>query len=168
MTTKKMLIGILLAAVVAGSALIAVPAFAQGENPPREPSGPWPFYRQTMRGRFERRAMIADGETGWLHDAMVSAVADALGLPVEELEARLDGGETMLSIALDEGRTLDEARELLFDARAAAWDEAEAAGVDLPAFGSATPPFGSGDCLMDGSMSRAPFHGRGAMGPAAP
>jgi hypothetical protein len=86
--------------------------FAQGNQPPAQPRGP----------------MQGDGE-GPLHDFMVKALAEALGLSTDQLETRLDGGETAYQIALAQGISADEIPALLSTARAKALDSAVAAGV---------------------------------------
>ncbi len=45
---------------------------------------------------------------GILHDYLIAAYAEALNIPVADLEARLDSGETMSQIAISTGITLDE------------------------------------------------------------
>ncbi len=66
---------------------------------------------------------------GILHDYMIAAYAEALNIPVADLEARLDSGETMSQIALSTGITLDEFRTLMVDVRHQAIDQALADGV---------------------------------------
>lgn len=63
-----------------------------------------------------------------MHEAMVQAVADATGLSVDEIEARLTAGERLFTIALDAG--LDEADyfDLMSETRAAFWAEAVESG----------------------------------------
>jgi hypothetical protein len=50
---------------------------------------------------------------GVLHDALVAAYAEALGLPVDEIEARLEDGETMADIAISTGLTVEEFKTLM-------------------------------------------------------
>ncbi len=66
---------------------------------------------------------------GILHDYMIAAYAEALDIPVADLETRLDNGETMSQIALSTGMTLDEFRTLMVDVRTQAIDQALADGV---------------------------------------
>lgn len=47
-------------------------------------------------------------QDGILHDALVTAFADALGLSVDDVNARLADGETLSEIALSTGMTFDE------------------------------------------------------------
>jgi hypothetical protein len=98
-----------------GVALLAFtsagPAYAQEEaSPPALWGGP------------------GDG-SGPLHEYMVEAFAEALGLTPEELEARLSAGETLASIAAGEGVSAEEFPALWLQARQAALDAAVADGV---------------------------------------
>jgi hypothetical protein len=68
-------------------------------------------------------------EDGILHDYMIAAYAEALNIPVADLEARLDNGETMSQIALSTGLTLAEFRTLMVDVRTQSIDQALADGV---------------------------------------
>jgi len=67
--------------------------------------------------------------TGILHDYMVEAFADALGLTTEELEARLATGETLAVVAADLGVPADEFPALWLEARQSALEAAVADGV---------------------------------------
>jgi hypothetical protein len=66
---------------------------------------------------------------GALHDYYIAAYAEALNLSVAEIESRLASGETLSSIALSTGITLDEFRTLVVDARSSALAAAVADGV---------------------------------------
>ena len=63
-----------------------------------------------------------------MHDFMVAAVAEATGLTLDEVEARLAAGERMISIALDEGLTEAIYFNLMAETRAAFLAEAVEAG----------------------------------------
>lgn len=71
---------------------------------------------------------VADG-VGPMHEYMEEAMADAVGLTVEEFEARHDAGETFYQIALAEGFTAEEIPALMQAARAKGLDAAVSAGV---------------------------------------
>lgn len=66
---------------------------------------------------------------GIQHDYLIAAYAEALDIPVADLEARLDSGETMSQIALSTGMTLDEFRTLMVEVRTQAIDQALSDGV---------------------------------------
>ena len=66
---------------------------------------------------------------GILHDYMIAAYAEKLNIPVAELEARLDQGETMAQIAVSAGLTVDQFRTLMVEARTQAIEQAVADGT---------------------------------------
>jgi hypothetical protein len=74
------------------------------------------------------RGALGDG-TGILHDYMVGALAEALGITADDLQARLASGETLATIALDLGVSADELPALWLEARQNALDAAVADGV---------------------------------------
>ena len=90
---------------------VVVPAFAAGEEAP-----PGPGWRQ------------GDGE-GPLHDLMIEAAAGVLGLEPADLEARLESGETLWQVALDEGLSADEFRLEWTEARRTVFENAVAEGL---------------------------------------
>ena len=96
--------------VLAVAALGVGVAFAQGEPPAFGGRGP------------------GDG-TGPLHEYMVKAMADAVGLSVDAFEARHDAGETFYQIALAEGFSAEEIPALMQGARDTALDAAAKDGV---------------------------------------
>ena len=106
---KKTLLIITLLIVALGALGVGVVA-AQGGIPP---------YGQ--RG-------TADG-MGLLHDYMEKAMAEAVGLSVEQFEARHDAGETFYQIALDKGFTAEEIPSLMQTARANALNAAAKDGL---------------------------------------
>lgn len=83
--------------------------FAQTEDPPAE--------QPRMRGE------------GVLHDYMEAALAEKLGLTVEELQSYKDSGKTGWEIAEEQGLTIEEFDALLQEAREAAIDAAVTDGV---------------------------------------
>ena len=62
----------------------------------------------TPFGRGGAMRWAADGEYGPMHDVMAAAIADALGLTVEELEAAHAEGKTAWDLAQEQGLTADE------------------------------------------------------------
>ncbi|MGE5123574.1 MAG: hypothetical protein ACM3H7_03595 [Acidobacteriaceae bacterium] len=94
---------------------------------------------------------------GIMHDYMISAFADAVGLSVEDVDARLANGETFKEIAIAQGTTESGLPALAEQVRKAALDKAVADGVitqaqadlmlehmdDMGGWG-----FGPGDCPM--------------------
>ncbi len=66
------------------------------------------------------------GQNGLLHDYMIAALADGLGLTPDALQAQIDAGVTPYEVAQDQGLT-DEQIQTLFEQ---AHDEALAAAVE--------------------------------------
>jgi hypothetical protein len=67
--------------------------------------------------------------SGPLHEYMIEAFAEALGLTPEELESRLSAGETLASVAVSEGVAAEDFSALWLQARQDALDAAVADGV---------------------------------------
>ena len=164
MSYKKVLLGLSLAVVITAAAVTVNVGFAQAEDPPTSPANE-PFKSQrSMR-------WMSEGEGGWMadelgevmHDAMIAAFADALGLDAAELEARLESGENMMDIALAQDLSSEEVWEIMQavreDARAAVLES----GIELPSFRENMPnnvPFNhDDDCELDASSAR--MGGRG-------
>ena len=85
-----------------------------------------------MGGRGSRGSIGAGNMSvgdGILHDYMIAAFAEELNIPVADLGARLEQGETMAQIAVSTGLTIDEFRTLMVDARSQAIDQAVADGT---------------------------------------
>ena len=66
---------------------------------------------------------------GILHDGMIAVFAEKLGISVDDLNARLDKGETMAQIAASKGLTAEQFTTLMSDARTQAIDQAIKAGT---------------------------------------
>ncbi len=134
---KKLLLvvtGFVVAVLVFG---VAGFAYAQSQTPPTPeyPYGPGMMgggYGRGMMGGYDdfggHGMMGWDGEEGPMHEAMVAALAEALGLTSEEIEARHDAGETLWQIAEAEGLSAEEIQDLMFSAHDVALEEAVANG----------------------------------------
>jgi CO/xanthine dehydrogenase Mo-binding subunit len=141
---KKILliaVGFMVAVFVFGMAGFA---YAQSQTPPT-PEYPYGPGMHAMRGvegmpggygRGYGHGMMGgygmhgdwDGEYGPMHEAMIAALAEALGLTPEELEARHDAGETMWQIAESEGLSAEEIQEFMLSAHDTALEDAVANG----------------------------------------
>jgi hypothetical protein len=99
-------------------------ALAQAPQPPAPRGG-----GMGPGGGFGPMGFAAGGEAGPIHEYMETALADALGISLDEFETRREAGETAYEIALAEGFTADEIPALLRDARTKAWEAAAADGV---------------------------------------
>lgn len=151
---KKTLIAVAILFVALGSLGVVI-AEAQGSNPP-----------------FGQRG-VADG-TGPMHEYMEKAMAEALGLSVNEFEVRHNAGETFYQIALAEGFTAEEIPALMQDARAKALDAAAKDGVISQeradwmkshgfGRGGMYGNYGYGGCPMYDSQDAGAGFGRGRM-----
>jgi hypothetical protein len=74
-------------------------------------------------------SVSSPGAYGPLHEYMVAAFAEALGLTPEELQARYDDGDTPWDIAQEQGLTQEEFAELVVTARTEALNQAVAEGA---------------------------------------
>jgi hypothetical protein len=165
---KLLIIGILMGVVVLALGLAGL-AFAQSPTPepdqyPGFGPGMMGGYGGMMGGRgFGWRA---DGEYGPMHEYMELAFAKAFDLSEEEIEERLEAGDTMWQIAEDLGYSQEEFAELMVTARTEALNQAVEDGLltreqadwmiarmaqrQASGFGP-----GSGGCLGGGRMGGA-------------
>jgi len=144
----------LLIIALAAAALIAFGAgsvFAQDAQPP-----------------YNGRGMMGGGE-GALHTFMAVEFAKQLNLNVNDINTRLNAGESMYDIALSAGVTAEEFPAMMTTVRAAALDAAVKANVitqeqadwmNQHGAGMMGGNHGSGTC--DGSQQGARGQGRGA------
>jgi len=76
-----------------------------------------------------------EGQEGQLEPYMNAAIAEGLGLTVEEVETLLASGETHYTIALDQGLTAEEFAAIYESAWAAALEMAAKDGIVINQFG---------------------------------
>jgi len=142
---RKILIGALVVAALA--VLTTGVVVAQSPQPPAPGAGGLGNGRGPMRLSAEQ-----DGE-GPLHEYMMAAFGDALGISADEFESRHEEGESAYAIALDLGFTADKIPALLRAARISALDAAAAAGVITAEQSNwmGSRPFGRGSGNCDGT-----------------
>ena len=132
---KKILIGALVAVVLFAAFGAAGYVYAQTITPetPNDGYGRMGGYGGNMGGRGGMMGRNNGGMMGYrnngdgdgiLHDAMVAAFAEKLGMSAADLEARLDKGETMYQVAETKGITGDEFFTMMTDVRTQALDQA--------------------------------------------
>lgn len=132
---KKLLLVSLIVAVAVLALGTAGYAYAQSQQPNSGTYGPG-----MMGGRGGRGMMGGgygmfgytdeDGDGyGPMHDYMLAGFAEAFGLSVEELQAQLDAGETMYTIAEAQGLTFEEFQALMIEVRTEALNQLVADGV---------------------------------------
>lgn len=126
---KMSLVAIIMVAVVAAAGFSI--ARAQDGEPPVATEEVYPFGGHMGRGGhfgghggYGMYDWDGDGPEYLMHDDMMAAFAEALGLSVDALEARLDAGETMADIAQSEGMSRDEFFTLMQDVRSQALEQA--------------------------------------------
>ena len=85
--------------------------------------------RNGVGGMMGGRRQGFNRGTGLMHDYMISAFADAVGLTPADVNTRLSNGETLIQIANAQGFTGDKLTELVSQVRKAALDKAVADGV---------------------------------------
>ena len=123
---KKITIGLILAAVVV--LVIGTAAFAQAETP--EPPDGWEGKGGRGPGGWGGHGMMGPGDgTGELHEYMIGSLASALGISVDELEARHEEGERMHEIVESLGLSQEEFFEAMSEARAEAMEQAYEDGL---------------------------------------
>ena len=105
-------------------------AYAQTESP--QPYGAPGFGHGMMGGRGRYGSGMANSEVGIYHEVMVGSFVEALGMTVDQLEARLEDGETIWQIAESEGTTWDDFFAIMSDARSAMLDKAVEDGTMSP------------------------------------
>ena len=146
---KKSLIAVLVAAVLVASFSVVGSVYAQSETPE---------YGYGYGNGVQQQLQSEDG-LGLYHDEIIATFSEALGLSVEEIEARIEAGETIADIALAEGLTFEEFKALMpvgnFGSRGAT-----RMGRGAMAYGEnaqySQGPLGLGDgtCLQDGTLQR--------------
>lgn len=117
---------IIVALVVAA---VAVTGYALAQQPPPPQSGESDFPGPRMGGRGGGRAGRGPRQPNWMEpyqDQIQEAVAEALGISVEELEAARDEGKTLRDLAEEQGVELADVQAALKAARLEAIEQAVA------------------------------------------
>jgi hypothetical protein len=96
--------------------------FAQAESP--QPYNTPENGPGMMGGKGRYGGGLVGGEEGPYHDVRMEIFAEALGLTFSQLDARLEGGETMWEIVEAEGFAWEEFWGVMNDARSAMLDQA--------------------------------------------
>ena len=125
------------AAAAVGTASIV---YARSQSAPTTPPDGTFFGRGMMNGggMMSGRSMMGQGSffgrtteraTGVLHEYIIAALAPALNLTPEEIQAKLDEGQTLVQVATAAGLTTDEITVQLQAAHTAALKAAVEAGT---------------------------------------
>ena len=124
------LIALIAALALAGFAYAQTQTPPQGNNSFGYGAGMMGNYGRGMMGGFGR-GMMGNGSYGYgpMHEYMEEALAKALGITQEDLEAKLAAGETMWTVAQAQGLTDAQISELMTNAHSEALKNAVQAGV---------------------------------------
>jgi hypothetical protein len=119
-----------LAALAIGGLVWARTAYAQSQTP-NAPGFPYGMMggQSGGYGMMGGYSMMGAGNYGPMHQYMVEALAEALKLTPEELQARIAAGETPWQIAQSQGLNQDQIQQLMLDAHDKALDKAVQAGL---------------------------------------
>ena len=125
---RKLVFGIGVIAVAAFVLVVGALGFvsASAQADAQGPTGT-PQPRNPLGGM--RMWAYDDQSYGPMHEYMVKALADALGISTSEMSERLASGESLSAIAEDLGLSVGEFQQLFSQARQAAIESAQEAGV---------------------------------------
>ena len=161
---KKFLVAALVVGLVAVFGVVTLVS-AQNPTPPAPGQG---FGRGMMGGMMGG----ATGQYGPMHTYMQSALAEKLGLTVDELNAAHADGKTFWDLAEEKGLTAEEAQQAMLDARNTALDamvkdgtitQEQADWMKSRSGAMMGGGYGRGGC-MGGQSSDGTFAPRGRMG----
>lgn len=119
---KKLMVSLIVAGVIVAALGTATVVSAQSGTPQ-------PYFGQNGGGRYGYQVnsdLFEQDEV--LHDLMIDSWSAELGVSVDELNTRLNSGETLSQIALSTGLSFDEFWTLSDSIRAAAAEQALADG----------------------------------------
>ena len=144
---KKSFIAIIVAAVLVASFGVVGSVYAQSGTP------------GSGYGVATQQQLQTEDGLGLYHDEILAIFSEALEIPVEELEARIEAGETIVEIALSEGMTFEEIKALMpvgnFGGRSAGWmGRGFMAAGENAEFAPGPLYLGDGSCLVDGQPVR--------------
>lgn len=109
---KKVWIAMLVVGLIAAFGAVSL-VNAQGTTPTTPPA-PGQGWGRGMMG--------ASGQYGPMHESMQAALAEKLGMTVDELNAAHADGKTFWDLATEKGLTVEEVRQAMLDARSTALD----------------------------------------------
>ena len=115
---KNIVLFSIAALVLTVAALGTTSSVFANSNDPTSPAIMGVFDQGNPQGRGPRSGMGGAGmpSGGLLHDEIIAAFSESVGVPVEEIETRLTAGETLSDIALSKGFTFTEFQTMLKDA----------------------------------------------------
>jgi uncharacterized protein YidB (DUF937 family) len=129
---KKIIIGAVIGIVLFAAFSAAGYAFARFTNPFNRSAGFGMMGSRggMMGGRFERNGYEqSTGEGNKLHESMISALAEKLGLSASDLQSRLDKGETLSQVAASKNIDSSKLDTLVAEAYSGVLDQAVKEGT---------------------------------------
>jgi hypothetical protein len=153
---KKFVVTLIVVAVVIFALGSVGVAYAQSPTQTPGTGTGWMGGRGSQNGLGVANTAAVEGI---LHDYMITAYAEKLNIPVANLEARLDSGETIAQIAFSEGLTFEQFRTLMVEVRTQAIEQALNDGVLTKAQADWMEQHGAGQ-MAGGQMG----NGRGMRG----
>lgn len=142
---KKLILIGAIGVVIFAALGIAGFAYAQGQTPstPNSPNSRGSSNQLWMNGAAGAgnmagrgqgrmgglRGQASDGTYGPIHEYLLDTMAQALGMTAEQLQTRLDGGETLWTIAQEQGISAESFNQMMTTARAEALNQAVANGA---------------------------------------
>jgi Spy/CpxP family protein refolding chaperone len=121
---NKILLGIALVAILVVAFGTAGYVYAQSPTPGTPAQGFGMGGGRGPRGGGMMGNRGAGNQDGIMHDEMVAAFAEKLGMTAADLEKRIAAGETMAQIADSKGITADQFTAMMTEARSQAIDQA--------------------------------------------
>lgn len=141
---KKSLVAAIIAVVLVGVVGATGAVFAQSTSPDGFVPG------QGFGNQAQVQLMDEDGLEIY-HDELMTTFSEALNISIEDLEARIEAGETLVEVAMAEGMTFEEIKALMPMGGYGITGEAGRGGRYANNNGEFTPGyFGDGVCLEDG------------------
>lgn len=164
---KKLVLASLIVVLVFMALGSAGYAYAQSAQPQSGTFGPGTMQGEMVgvgrHGRGGIHGSYGSAGEGFvpMHDYILEVFANAFTLSVDELQARLEAGETMFNIAEGQGVTLEEFRSTMIEVRTTAINQLVADGVItqeqadwmLERMSRMWQGVGSGECSMSGGSS---------------
>lgn len=129
---NKVILSIVVVAIIAIALGTAGAVYAQAGTPQAPVTGTGYGYGMGA-GRGNHGGMMGGNAVGTrdglLHDEMIAAFAEKLGISVDDLDARLADGETVAEIAFAEGLTIEQFSAIRVEVRTQVLDQAVKDGL---------------------------------------
>ena len=124
---KRFSVFVMIAGLLVAVGLIASVQYVSAQQPvPGDNGGGYGW--GGMMGGAGRMGRSAAGQ-GWMHTDMQEALAAKLDMTLEEYQQAYNDGKTFWQLAEEKGISLEDAQQMMIDARNEALDKAVAAGT---------------------------------------